>query len=526
MAAQDGGPSGGLDRVVLAELLGRFHAAVGDAAQTARPGGGGPDRFSQWTAAEQGEGPPLAAVVGVLGPLPPDAVAALGVGIATELARMHTAGTLHRRLTPSNVLLPETGPRLVYSGVPHAMDGATITDLDGSPLVLGYLTPEQVLGQRVGPETDVFALGGVLAFAASGVPPFGSDEPLSVLYRIVNEDPALDAVPDSLRGLVKACLSKLPAQRPTLQTLTARATGVLRDARGAKGRTKDVRGAAPAPSAPAQLIPTQLTPAQLPSTQLPSTQLAPVQLTSPPVPVAHRRRRRSANLAVLATVIIGVAAAFLVRGVAESSTTSSGQSGVVLVVPTATATATATVTMTATATATTTATTVVPTTAPLPGVFLAGLGCPTSPWASTTESVAPSGALVPKLGGGLADCGGRAIAFLKTGATAPGPSSFAWTFRLGAPAHCTLSVYVANVDASSGYAHYRLLIPASNPTTTVVFQINQSAAKGQWVAAPELAGLSLPDGSVQLVLTDAGAYPGDHFHVTASAVQASCSPAA
>jgi len=227
MAAQDGGSGGRLDRVVLAELLDRFHAVIGDAAKAARPGGGGPDRFSQWTAAEQGEGPPLYAVVDMLGPLPPDAVAALAVAIAAELARIHAIGTLHRRLTPSNVLLPESGPRLVYSGVPHTVDGATITDLDGSPLVLGYLTPEQVLGQPVGPETDVFALGGVLAFAASGSPPFGSDEPLSVLYRIVNEEPALDAVPDSLRGLVKACLSKLPAQRPTLQTLTARATGVL-----------------------------------------------------------------------------------------------------------------------------------------------------------------------------------------------------------------------------------------------------------------------------------------------------------
>ena len=525
MAAQDGGSGGRLDRVVLAELLDRFHAVIGDAAQAARPGSGGPDRFSQWTAAEQGEGPPLYAVVDMLGPLPPDAVAALAVAIAAELARIHAAGTLHRRLTPSNVLLPESGPRLVYSGVPHTVDGATITDLDGSPLVLGYLTPEQVLGQPVGPETDVFALGGVLAFAASGSPPFGSDEPLSVLYRIVNEEPSLDAVPDSLRGLVKACLSKLPAQRPTLQTLTARATGVLKDARGGRGRSKDVRSDV---RGAVQIAQQQL----LPQPREPV--LEPVQLTSTAIPVAHRRRRRSANVAVLATVIIGVAAAFLVRGVAESSPPSSGQSGVMLVVPTATATATATPTATAMATATVTATSTVTATAtagaatiaPLPGMFLAGPGCPTSPWASTTESVAASGALVPRLGGGFADCGGRAIAFLKTGSTTPGPSSFAWTFRFGVSARCTLSVYVANVDASSGYAHYRLLIPAANPTKTVFFQINQSAAKGQWVAAPELAGLSLPDGSVQLVLTDASAYTGDHFHVTASAVQASCSPAA
>lgn len=495
MAAQDVVPGGGAGRVVLAELLDRFHALVGGAADEARPRGGGPGPSSPSAAAGQGETPSLSAIVDLLGPLPPDAVAALALGIAAELAHMHAAGSLHRRLMPSNVLLSESGPKLVHSGVPHPADGATITDLDGSPLVLGYLTPEQVLGQQVGPETDVFALGGLLAFAATGMPPFGIDEPLAVLYRIVNEEPALDAIPASLRGLVKACLSKLPAQRPALPTLTARATGVLKDARSAKGRAKDVR----------------------------SRVQTPARLTSMAMPVTRRRWNWSTNLAVLATVIIGVAAAFLVRGVAESSPPSSAQSGALAVAPTTPAPTTATATTTATLAAT--ATTSALTSAPLPGVFIAGPGCPASPWAGTTESVAPSGGLVPKLGGGFADCGGRTIAFTKTGQTAPGPSSFAWTFRLGAAAHCTLSVYVANANPSSGYAHYRLEIPASNPTKTVIFQINQSAAKGRWVAAPELAGLSLPDGSVRLVLTDAGAYAGDTFHVTASAVQASCSPA-
>lgn len=536
MAAQDGGvPGGGLDRVVLAELLGRFHAMVGGAAREAMPRGGGPDPISQWTATEQGEGPPLCAMVDMLGPLPPDAVAALAVGIAAELSRMHAAGTLHRRLTPSNVLLPETGPRLVHSGVPHTMDGATVTDLDGSPLVIGYLTPEQVLGQPIGPETDVFALGGVLAFAASGVPPFGSDEPLAVLYRIVNEEPVLDAVPDSLRGLVKACLSKLPAQRPTLPTLIARANGVLKDARVAQDRTGDalVETQAGSPVATdarvAQGATQQAT--DVDSLREPNDTrlmpgLVPSRLTSIPMPVTHRRRRRSTNAAVLGVVIIGVAAAFLVRGVAESSTPSSRQSGV-LPAPPVTAT-TSHVASSAPAAA-------------LPGVFVAGPGCPPSPWASIAESVAASSALVPNLGGGLADCGGRAIAFLKNGKTTPGVSSFTWTFRLGRSAHCALSVYISAADASSGYAHYQLFIPAPSPATAaaatatgsptaaakpLVFQINQSVAKGRWVDAPELAGLSLPDGSVQLVLTDAGAYAGDRFHVTASAVRASCSPAA
>src|SRR5579859_4241349 len=101
MAAQDEVPGGGLDRAVLAELLGRFRAVVGGAPREAP--GGGPDPISQWTATEHGEGPPLYAIVEMLGPLPPDVVAALALGIAAELARMHTAGVVHRRLMPSNV---------------------------------------------------------------------------------------------------------------------------------------------------------------------------------------------------------------------------------------------------------------------------------------------------------------------------------------------------------------------------------------------------------------------------------------
>lgn len=544
MAAQDEVPGGGLDRAVLADLLGRFQAVVGGATRQA-PRGGGPDPISQWTATEHGEGPPLYAIVDLLGPLLPDAIAALTLGISAELARMHAAGAIHRRLMPSNVLLPETGPRLVHTGVPHTVDGATITDLDGSPLVIGYLTPEQVLGQPVGPETDIFALGGVLAYAATGMPPFGSDEPLSVLFRIVNEEPALDAVPDAVRGLIKACLSKLPAQRPTLQTLTARAIGVLKDAHGVQDLAKDPSGAEvpeqrrqrrkqrapdarPAPVRAAPAGSTDVRAQDVTATdvhlsdffaarQPTDTRLMPMPLTSMAIPGTHKRRKRSTNVALVGTVAIGVAAAFLVRGVAESSTPSSAQSGVLPAAPIPTASSTAA--------------------AALPGTFLAGLDCPASPWASTTESIAASAGLAPNVGGGLAACGGKAIAFLKSGTTAPGASSVTWTFRLGTPARCTLSVYVAAADSSSGYAHYRLIIPApSNATNApatsaaagngVIFQINQSTANGKFVAAPELTGLNLPDGSVRLVLTDAGAYAGDKFHVTASAVQASCSPAA
>ena len=499
MSAHDDVLGGGSGSAVLAELLDRFHSRVGGTPDETQPRSAGPDPMSQWTVAEHDDGPPLCAVVELLGPLPPDAVAALALGICAELARLHWAGTVHRRLMPSNVLLSETGPRLVHSGIARTVDGATLTDLDGTPLTVAYMAPEQILGLPVGPHTDIFALGGVLAFAARGVPPFGGDEPLSVLYRIVNEEAVLDSVPDAVRGLVKACLSKDPAQRPTLQTLSDRAGGVLRDASSTRERTTD------APVAQEQT----------------GTRPPPTRLSSIPIRGGRRRSRsQSRNVAILGTVAVGVAAAFLVRAVAESSTPSPAQTVPPPVPSTALTGPSAVLTATTVSTTTTTGGAA---SAPLPGSFLAGPGCPASPWASSADSVAPSGGLLRNLGGGPADCAGQAIAFLKTGVTTPGASGFTWTFRLGRSARCTLSVFIAATDASSGYAHYRLAVPAAS-AATAIFQINQSAANGRWVAAPELAGLSLPDGSVQLVLIDAAAYPGDRFHVTASAVRAACSP--
>ncbi|MGH6656492.1 MAG: hypothetical protein ACRDVE_14960 [Actinocrinis sp.] len=163
-----------------------------------------------------------------------------------------------------------------------------------------------------------------------------------------------------------------------------------------------------------------------------------------------------------------------------------------------------------------------------------------------TRTVTAAAGLETGLGGGPADCGGASIAFLKNGhslkngnsleagsdlktaMTVPESSSYVWTFRLGAPARCGLSLYIADNEASSGFAHYLLTIPAAIPTTGAapgtVFQVNQSTSRGQWVSPLELGDLALYDGSVRLTLTDAGSYEHDTFHVTASAVRAVCTP--
>jgi hypothetical protein len=160
------------------------------------------------------------------GPLPPPAVATLGAGLAEALRSIHAAGVVHRDLKPSNIMLCPDGPRVIDFGIAHTSTAETITGtgaVTGSP---GYMSPEQALGTGSGPAGDVFSLGGVLTFAATGAPPYGLGDPQTQVYRIVHEPPRLDAVPDPrLRGILAACMSRDPAARPTADQVLGRLAG-------------------------------------------------------------------------------------------------------------------------------------------------------------------------------------------------------------------------------------------------------------------------------------------------------------
>ena len=88
----------------------------------------------------------------------------------------------------------------------------------GSP---GFMSPEQAMGHEVGPPSDVFNLGAVLAFAATGEGPFGTGTTAALLYRVVHGTPNLDRVPPAVRPLIERCLDKDPGQRPTAGGLLA-----------------------------------------------------------------------------------------------------------------------------------------------------------------------------------------------------------------------------------------------------------------------------------------------------------------
>lgn len=177
-----------------------------------------------WVATGYVAGPALGAAVQRFGALPVRAVRTLGSGLAEALTAVHGLGLVHRDVKPSNVLLTLDGPRLIDFGISRALDSAgTLTQsgyVVGSP---GYMSPEQAQGGAAGPASDVFSLGAVLAYASTGVPPFGEDVSAAVLlYRVLHEEPDLAALPGPLREVVTACLAKAPADRPTLRELGRR----------------------------------------------------------------------------------------------------------------------------------------------------------------------------------------------------------------------------------------------------------------------------------------------------------------
>ncbi len=186
-----------------------------------------------WLATGYVAGPSLQQVVARdHGPLPVASVRVLADGLTRALADIHGAGLVHRDLKPSNVMLTIDGPRVIDFGIARALE--TVAD-DGSITYTGamvgspaFMSPEQVRGDRVTPACDIFCMGSVLAFAATGLQPFGaaSSGVHAQMFRIVQEPPDLDAVPEELRGLVAACLAKDPEERPSLTDVRRRLAAI------------------------------------------------------------------------------------------------------------------------------------------------------------------------------------------------------------------------------------------------------------------------------------------------------------
>ncbi|GAA0578070.1 hypothetical protein GCM10010394_03210 [Streptomyces crystallinus] len=186
-----------------------------------------------WVATAYVAGPSLQTVVDHdFGPLPERALLVLANRLALALEAVHGAGLVHRDLKPSNILLAVDGPRVIDFGISRALEVLTeASALTGTGAVIGspgFMSPEQVRGERVSAPGDVFCLGAVLAFAATGRAPFGTGadhHAAALMFRVAHEEPDLAGVPEALLPLVRACLDKDPARRPTPEEVAGATAG-------------------------------------------------------------------------------------------------------------------------------------------------------------------------------------------------------------------------------------------------------------------------------------------------------------
>jgi protein kinase-like protein len=287
-------------------VSGMFTAPVVDAdLDAARP----------WLVTAYVPGPSLAEAVDTQGPLPLSSVLTLAAGLAEGLEAIHAEGMVHRDLKPSNVLLASDGPRIIDFGISRAADATALTRANifvGSP---GYMSPEQALGEEIGPASDIFSLGAVLTFAAAGAGPFGEGTVTTLLYRVAHDRPATDGLPGQLRPLVERCLAKDPRMRPTpggiLTELGTVESGtnwlpqpvaetLIGYARPAPDATIPPAQPSPAPAPPAPAPPAPAPPMREPAIPEPSGSAPPA--ADPPAPAPRLPAPRASASAAAADV--------------------------------------------------------------------------------------------------------------------------------------------------------------------------------------------------------------------------------
>ncbi|GGU04371.1 serine/threonine-protein kinase [Streptomyces lateritius] len=201
-----------------------------------------PDAATPWVAGDYIDAPSLGALVDRRGALDERELRAMAAGLAEALEAIHRTGLVHRDLKPSNIMVTADGPRVIDFGISKAAEGATTLTDTGSVIgTPGFMSPEQASGARVGPASDMFALGAVLVFAATGRGPFGAGSVPALLYRVVHDEPSLNGVPEGLRPVVAICLEKDPGRRPTASQLLDLLSG------GGTGDPGSVSAARPVP---------------------------------------------------------------------------------------------------------------------------------------------------------------------------------------------------------------------------------------------------------------------------------------
>ena len=173
-----------------------------------------------WLASEYIAGPGLQDMIGEFGRLNLNGLKLLATGLAMALLEIHRTGLVHRDLKPSNILLTNDGPRVIDFGIARALEDDV--NLTATGAVIGspaYMSPEQAECRPLTPASDIFAVGAVLAMAATGASPFDAASTPQVLYNVLYSSPDTTRIPEPVRALVDACLAKDPSARPTPEQL-------------------------------------------------------------------------------------------------------------------------------------------------------------------------------------------------------------------------------------------------------------------------------------------------------------------
>jgi serine/threonine protein kinase len=200
--------------VAAARQVGGFHAALVVDAD--------PDANPPWMATAFIPGPSLADAIDQQGPLDEAGVRELGAALAEGLEAIHACGIIHRDLKPSNVIMGYDGPRIIDFGIAKSADASSLTASNAVLGTLRYMSPEQLNGQILTEKSDIFALGAILTYAATGHNPFDGVTLPAIITQILNNPPNLDPLAGDLRDIISACLAREPSDRPSAADLLAR----------------------------------------------------------------------------------------------------------------------------------------------------------------------------------------------------------------------------------------------------------------------------------------------------------------